>query len=239
MFSIFPLWTFHLFLAPFQQHLHMEYTSLSRWFRCCGSYRDFRDRGILLTRKLLNKWFLLLSWSLHFECFTVTTMALLTVTEYLCHKWPRICSKGHKYFPVLSSFMTYHRLCNWSDMTGVTSVAGATYPSGAPEFAPIFLLTSVGLMLSITCFHVFSSVLWFTLRFPRKDDVRSSLPPCFVGSSWFFLMIFVFIYGYKCPERFVFQKMFVSSISNTTGVTRWKGTANHSGAHVFTSGFTQ
>ena len=29
MISIFPLWTFHLYVATFQQHLHMEYTSLS------------------------------------------------------------------------------------------------------------------------------------------------------------------------------------------------------------------
>jgi hypothetical protein len=30
-FSIFPLWTFHLYVATFQQHLHMEYISL-RWY---------------------------------------------------------------------------------------------------------------------------------------------------------------------------------------------------------------
>jgi hypothetical protein len=36
----------------------------------------------------------------------------LTVMEYLCHKWPRICSTCRNHFPVLSSFMTYHRLCN-------------------------------------------------------------------------------------------------------------------------------
>jgi hypothetical protein len=31
MISIFPLWTFHFYLATFQQHLHMEYISLS-WY---------------------------------------------------------------------------------------------------------------------------------------------------------------------------------------------------------------
>jgi hypothetical protein len=30
-FSIFPLWTFHLYVVTFQQHLHMEYISL-RWY---------------------------------------------------------------------------------------------------------------------------------------------------------------------------------------------------------------
>ena len=36
----------------------------------------------------------------------------LTVMEYLCYKWPRTCSTCRKHFPVLSSFMTYHRVCN-------------------------------------------------------------------------------------------------------------------------------
>jgi len=31
MISIFPLWTFHLDLATFQHHLHMEYTMFS-WY---------------------------------------------------------------------------------------------------------------------------------------------------------------------------------------------------------------
>ena len=32
------------------------------------------------------------SWSHHFESFTVATMTWLTAMEYLFHKWPRICS---------------------------------------------------------------------------------------------------------------------------------------------------
>jgi hypothetical protein len=40
--------------------------------------------------------------------FTVTTMTWLTVMEYLCHKWPRICSTCRKHVRVLSSFMTCH-----------------------------------------------------------------------------------------------------------------------------------
>jgi hypothetical protein len=40
-------------------------------------------------------------------------MTWLTVIEYLCHKWTRICSTCRKHFPVLSSFTTYYRVCNW------------------------------------------------------------------------------------------------------------------------------
>jgi hypothetical protein len=37
-------------------------------------------------------------------------------------------------FPVLSSLMTCHEICNWSNKTGATSGAGTAYLSGAPEF---------------------------------------------------------------------------------------------------------
>ena len=37
-------------------------------------------------------------------------------------------------YPVLSSFMTYHRVCSKSNTLGATSGAGTVYPSEAPEF---------------------------------------------------------------------------------------------------------
>ena len=36
-------------------------------------------------------------------------MTWLTAMEYLCHKWPCICSTCRKHFPGLTSFMTYHQ----------------------------------------------------------------------------------------------------------------------------------
>ena len=45
----------------------------------------------------------------------------LTVMEYLCHKWPRISTTCCKHFPVLSSFMTYQRICNYINTTGATN----------------------------------------------------------------------------------------------------------------------
>jgi ribosome biogenesis protein Nip4 len=47
-------------------------------------------------------------------------------------------STCRKHFPVLSSFMTYHRVCNWNNTSGATSGARTAYPSGAPEFTPGF-----------------------------------------------------------------------------------------------------
>jgi hypothetical protein len=44
---------------------------------------------------------------------------LFSVTECLCHKWPRICSVCRNHNPVLSSYMTYHQGSNKSNMIGV------------------------------------------------------------------------------------------------------------------------
>jgi hypothetical protein len=45
------------------------------------------------------------------ESFTVATITWLAVTEYQCHKWPRICSVYRNHIPVLSSCLAYHRVC--------------------------------------------------------------------------------------------------------------------------------
>ena len=34
--------------------------------------------------------------------------------------------------------MTYHRVCNYINTTKVISGAETAYPSGAPEFTPVF-----------------------------------------------------------------------------------------------------
>jgi hypothetical protein len=47
---------------------------------------------------MVHEAFTWLSWSHHFESFTVATTTWLTVMEYLCHKWPRICSTCRKHF---------------------------------------------------------------------------------------------------------------------------------------------
>jgi hypothetical protein len=60
----------------------------------------------------------------------------LSTTEYLCQKWPRICSTCRKHLPVPSSFMTYHLVCSYIKMTDVTTGAGTAYPLRAPELIP-------------------------------------------------------------------------------------------------------
>jgi hypothetical protein len=62
-----------------------------------------------------------LSWSHHSERCTVDTMTWVTVSEYLCHKWPRICSLCLIHNPVFSW------LINGSKMAGVTRGASGSH----------------------------------------------------------------------------------------------------------------
>ena len=51
--------------------------------------------------------------------------------------------------------LTYHRVCNKSNTIGVTSGAGTVYPSGSPEFTPLFFWGSscsiLNLYFSVCC----------------------------------------------------------------------------------------
>ena len=51
----------------------------------------------------------------YFESFILATMIRLTVTEYLCHKWSRVCSVYRNPNPVLFSFITVNQTSNISN----------------------------------------------------------------------------------------------------------------------------
>ena len=70
---------------------------------------------------LLWHGFLVVEWGLGFGGFAVIALTWLT------------CSNCDVSFVV-----AYHRVCNESNTTGVTSVTGTAYPSGASEFTPSF-----------------------------------------------------------------------------------------------------
>ena len=72
-------------------------SQLMRYSRACGSYQDFFDRGLLLTRKLLNQWFLLVKLK-------------SSLRRFYCRHHDLVDRYGH--FPVLSSFITFHWICN-------------------------------------------------------------------------------------------------------------------------------
>ena len=107
-----------------------------RYSRACGSYQNLLDRGLLLTRKLLNQGFLLVKLKSSLRKF---------------YKWPRICSTCRKHFPVLSLIHDLSPALQLINTTGATSGAGTAYPSGAHEFTPSFQWGSCYLIFSIIC----------------------------------------------------------------------------------------
>ena len=62
-----------------------------------------------------------------------------------------ICSTCRKNFPLFSSFMTCHRVCNQGNTTGVISGAGTAYPSDTSEFIPGFQWGSCYSIFRFTC----------------------------------------------------------------------------------------
>ena len=59
---------------------------------------------------------------------------MITSSQRLDHKSPRIYFDGRIHNPVLSSFMTYHWTLNDINGTGATNGAETAYPSGTSEF---------------------------------------------------------------------------------------------------------
>jgi hypothetical protein len=86
-------------------------------------------------------------------------MSWLTVTEYLWHIWPRICFAYHNHNTVLSSFMTYHRVCSMRNAKGATSRPGTAYPFGAQELTPGFQWAFRCACRPIICLTVFCSMV--------------------------------------------------------------------------------
>jgi len=85
---------------PVASSYEVYISQLIQYSRACGSYQDFLDRWLLLKRKLLSQGFLMVKLKSSLRKF------------YGRHQWPRICSTCRKQFPVISSFMTNHRVCN-------------------------------------------------------------------------------------------------------------------------------
>jgi hypothetical protein len=140
MITIFPSWTFHIYLTTFQHYLHMEYISLS-WFDIAELVVSIRtswkrvaaNRETTEPRVPIGQVEVITSKDLR---STPMTMAWLTVAEYLCHKWPSISFTCRKHSPV-RSFLIHHQVCNYSSTTGATSGEGTAYPSGATEFPSV------------------------------------------------------------------------------------------------------
>ena len=146
-----PIWTFHCYEATFQQYLHMH--QLILYSRGYGSYHDFPDIGLFLTRKLLNHGFLVVKLMSSLRHFYGRDHDL--VNGVSLHKWLRICSVCRNHNPTLFSFLTNHRVCNKS------STMGATFWAGTFVFYVIFCRS---LFVPLSFFFLSMCGLFFDLQ---------------------------------------------------------------------------
>jgi hypothetical protein len=136
MISIIPLWTFHLYVATFQQHLHI-YLSVDPIFQSVWFLQDFLIRGFLLSRKLLNQIFLLVKLKSSLRKFYDRHRYGISLSQINDNGYVPFVVRNHN--PVLSSFITDHWVCNRkSNTTGFTCGTGTAYLSGASEYNPGF-----------------------------------------------------------------------------------------------------
>ena len=73
-------------------------------------------------------------------------MTWLTAMKNMLPKWPRICSTCRKYFPILSSFMTYHRICRLTRRVPLVEQELLTLPehlSSPPVFSGVHITRSL------------------------------------------------------------------------------------------------
>ena len=87
-----------------------------------------------------------LSWSHHFESFTVATTTWLTFIQYLCHKWPRIYStcKHFSSFPrswLITGFLT--RLTRRVSLVEQELPTLPGHPSSPPVFSRVRVTRSL------------------------------------------------------------------------------------------------
>ena len=125
-------------------------SQLIRYSWACGFYHDFLDRGLLLTRNLLNQWSLVVKLKSSFR---------------KSPPWPN----DHGYVPyvvikIRSSFMTYHRVCK-SNTTGTTCGSGTAHPFRSTWVQPRFLGGFVLLNLNLFSVECFCRSLFVLLSF--------------------------------------------------------------------------
>ena len=94
---------------------------------------------------------------------------------------------GMFHFPVLSSFMTYHRMCNQINTTGATSGAGTAYPAVAPRFTPGFSGVRVtrSLVLCVCFLDLSLSFFYWPLCCLFFFDLRILITPLLSSNSCF------------------------------------------------------
>jgi hypothetical protein len=99
-----------------------------------GSYHDFLDRGMLLTRMLLNQGFLVVKLNSLLQKFYSHYHDLVS-----CYGLNICATNDYRYVPfVVIIICSYHWVCNRNNKKGATCGAETAYSSVVPEFTPGF-----------------------------------------------------------------------------------------------------
>ena len=158
-------------------------SQLIRYSRACGSYKDFLDRRLLLTAKLLNQGFLLIELISSLRKFDGRHHGLVNRYRIAVSQMTTDILCVSNTLSVLSSFMTYYRVCIYHYDTSGTSGAGNDYPSGAHtvfcgvHVFPSLVWCAMLLWIVVCTFYFFWSPLWWLFF-----DLRILITP-FVSSS--------------------------------------------------------
>ena len=102
-------------------------------------------------------------------------MTCLTLTGYLCYKWPRICFVTRNHNLVLSSFMTYHRVFDKSNATW----SKKCLPFRNTRIRPWFFVISCYSIFSFMC--IFCRSLFFLLSF---SFIHCAVCPSSIYDFW-------------------------------------------------------
>ena len=101
--------------------------------------------------------------------FTIATMTWLTVTQYLYHKWPRICFVCRNYNLVISLFTPYNQVCNKTrrDPREDQELSSLQNTRVQPQYIEGFVLLNLFCIafcrsLLVPCLAIVLSVLRFT-----------------------------------------------------------------------------
>ena len=149
-------------------------SQLIRYSRACISYHDFLDRGLLLTRKLLNQEFQMVKLKSSLRKFYGRHHELvdrygITVSQMISDMFITSFIIPFPFMNVTYRIRLYRICYHISNTTGATCGAGSAYPSGAPEITPSFWWGSCCLFFSFLC--------------------------CVVCTIVFLFVFFIFIYG--------------------------------------------
>ena len=112
---------------------------------------------------------------MHFILKTVFRKISTPCSKVFCHMCTYDERCAYRHFPVIFSFMTYQRVCNYSNTMGATSETGTAYPSGAPEFTTGFHWVRVTWLLVLCMCFVDRCLSFCTFSFGNCVVCSSSI----------------------------------------------------------------